>query len=183
MIRLRTFLVVGLLVAFVLAGVVSGFASPAPDGLEKVAADKGFGSTARTHDLDGSPVAGYQVTGVGDNRVATGLAGAIGVVSTLVVGGGCSSRCAVAGVVGPGRRPCRRASPHPGRSDGGRRHGVHQLFVPRRSPVHALPAHVKLAAAAAFVLVVVSTPYRQLWAFAGYAVLLVGTSVIARSRC
>jgi len=88
MIRLRTFLVVGLLVAFVLAGVVSGFASPAPDGLEKVAADKGFGSTARTHDLDGSPVAGYQVTGVGDNRVATGLAGAIGVVSTLVVGGG-----------------------------------------------------------------------------------------------
>jgi len=59
-------------------------------------------------------------------------------------------------------------------------HGVHQLFVPRRSPVHALPAHVKLAAAAAFVLVVVSTPYRQLWAFAGYAVLLVGTSVIAR---
>ena len=57
-------------------------------------------------------------------------------------------------------------------------HGVHQLFVPRRSPVHALPAHVKLAAAAAFVLVVVSTPYRQLWAFAGYAVLLVGRRLV-----
>jgi cobalt/nickel transport system permease protein len=59
-------------------------------------------------------------------------------------------------------------------------HGSHQLYVPRRSPVHALPAQVKLTAAAAFVLVVVSTPDRHVGAFAGYAVLLVVTSVGAR---
>lgn len=59
-------------------------------------------------------------------------------------------------------------------------HGHHQLYLHRHSPVHALPPHVKLVAAMAFVLVVVSTPYRQMWAFAGYAALLVGTALVAR---
>lgn len=88
MIRQRTFLAVGLLVALVLAGLVSGAASSAPDGLEKVAVDKGFESTASEHGLGGSPVADYHVAGVDDERVSTGLAGVLGVVMTLAVGGG-----------------------------------------------------------------------------------------------
>jgi cobalt/nickel transport protein len=31
-----------LIISFIIAGIVSWFASPAPDGLEKVASDKGF---------------------------------------------------------------------------------------------------------------------------------------------
>ena len=47
--NLRLFLAAGLLVAVGLALVVSGFASSSPDGLEKVAEDKGFLETAKDH--------------------------------------------------------------------------------------------------------------------------------------
>lgn len=87
MTRKRTFFAVVLLVTLVLAGAVSGFASSSPDGLEKVAQDKGFSSSERQHDLADSPLAGYGVEGVGNERVSRGLAGAIGVAATLVLGG------------------------------------------------------------------------------------------------
>ncbi|HEX6514232.1 MAG TPA: PDGLE domain-containing protein, partial [Nocardioidaceae bacterium] len=47
--RTRTFLVVGFLVALLLAGVVSYYASGSPDGLNRVAQDNGFAHTARRH--------------------------------------------------------------------------------------------------------------------------------------
>lgn len=56
----------------------------------------------------------------------------------------------------------------------------HRLFVPGGSPVHTLPPQVKLIATLTFVLVVVSTPYRQIWAFGLYALLLAGVATIAR---
>jgi cobalt/nickel transport system permease protein len=59
-------------------------------------------------------------------------------------------------------------------------HGHHQLYLHRHSPVHALPPHVKLVAALTFVLVVVSTPYREMWAFGLYAALLVGAAAVAK---
>jgi len=49
---------------------------------------------------------------------------------------------------------------------------AHRLYRHGHSPVHALPPHTKLAAAFAFVVVVVSTPREAMWAFAVYAVLL-----------
>jgi hypothetical protein len=88
MTRQRTLFAVALLVALVLAGVVSGFASSAPDGLEKVAEDKGFIGTAQDHDLADSPLAGYGVKGVEDSRLSGGLAGVIGVTVTLAISGG-----------------------------------------------------------------------------------------------
>lgn len=88
MTRQRTFLAIGLLVALLLAGVVSGFASSSPDGLEKVAEDKGFIDTAQDHGLADSPVADYGVAGVENARLSGGLAGVIGVLGTLAVGGG-----------------------------------------------------------------------------------------------
>ncbi|MFJ3893096.1 cobalt ECF transporter T component CbiQ [Streptomyces sp. NPDC090083] len=57
---------------------------------------------------------------------------------------------------------------------------AHRLYRPGRSPVHTLPPHTKLAAALAFVVVVVSTPREAMWAFAGYAVLLACVAYTAR---
>ncbi|MGW1618248.1 cobalt ECF transporter T component CbiQ [Streptomyces sp. NPDC002172] len=54
---------------------------------------------------------------------------------------------------------------------------VHRLYRHAHSRVHALPPHTKLAAALAFVVVVVSTPRTAMWAFALYAVLI---AVVAR---
>ncbi|MFD7920770.1 cobalt ECF transporter T component CbiQ [Streptomyces sp. NPDC059740] len=56
----------------------------------------------------------------------------------------------------------------------------HRLYRPGHSPVHALPAHCKIAAAFCFVLVVVSTPRAAFWAFALYAVLLAAVTAAAR---
>lgn len=57
---------------------------------------------------------------------------------------------------------------------------AHKLFRHGHSPVHELPAHCKLAAAFAFVLVVVSTPREAVWAFGLYAVLIAATAAAAR---
>jgi cobalt/nickel transport protein len=84
----RRFVLAGLLLALLLAGAVSAYASSEPDGLNKVAEDKGFASAEREHALAGSPVAGYDVRGVDDDRVSTGLAGVIGVVVTFGLGTG-----------------------------------------------------------------------------------------------
>ena len=86
--RLWWFLAVGLVVALIVAGVLGGFAAGNPDGLERVAIDEGFDETAQDHALAGSPLAGYAVEGVEDERLGTGLAGVIGVIITLVVAGG-----------------------------------------------------------------------------------------------
>ncbi|MBJ6639052.1 cobalt ECF transporter T component CbiQ [Streptomyces sp. DHE7-1] len=57
---------------------------------------------------------------------------------------------------------------------------AHRLYRHGHSPVHALPPHTKLAAAFAFVVVVVSTPREAMWAFAVYAVLLALVARLAR---
>jgi cobalt/nickel transport system permease protein len=84
----RALVLVGLLVALVLAGGVSYWASSAPDGLNKVAADQGFDKGAEDHRLDDSPLAGYETDGVGDSRLSGGLAGVVGVAVTFLIVGG-----------------------------------------------------------------------------------------------
>jgi hypothetical protein len=84
----RRFLIGGLFVALVLAGLVSFYASSKPDGLEKVAADKGISAKQENHTLKGSPLSHYGVKGVDDQRLSGGLAGVIGVGVTLALGGG-----------------------------------------------------------------------------------------------
>jgi hypothetical protein len=88
MTRNRVFLAAGVLVALLLAGVVSFHASTAPDGLEKVAVDHGLDVTARDHAVGDSPFAGYGTKGVEDRRLSGGLAGVTGVVITLGAAGG-----------------------------------------------------------------------------------------------
>ena len=60
----KLFLAAGLLLAGGLALLVSPFASGSPDGLNRVAVDKGFDKSATDHALDGSPVAGYAIRGI-----------------------------------------------------------------------------------------------------------------------
>ena len=79
-------LIGGLLLAFLLAGFLSGFASSEPDGLEKVAGDQGFLEAGRDSAVSGFPLADYAVRGIEDERLAGGLAGVIGVLLTLAVG-------------------------------------------------------------------------------------------------
>ncbi|MFD7957960.1 energy-coupling factor ABC transporter permease [Streptomyces ardesiacus] len=76
----------GLVASLVLAGFVSFYASADPDGLEKVASDKGIDKKAEEHASAGSPLADYGVKDVADARISGGLAGVIGVGVTVVAG-------------------------------------------------------------------------------------------------
>lgn len=84
----RTFLVVGVLVALLLAGGVSYYASSAPDGLDRVAGDHGLADTEREHAADGSPLADYRARGVENDRLATAIAGVTGGLVVLALFGG-----------------------------------------------------------------------------------------------
>ena len=77
-----------LVVALVLAGVVSFYAASTPDGLTKVSEDKGFDTTAETHGTEDGPFAGYGTSFVDDDRLSGGLAGVVGVVVVLALAGG-----------------------------------------------------------------------------------------------
>ncbi|MEW2082299.1 energy-coupling factor ABC transporter permease [Streptomyces sp. NPDC005283] len=78
----------GLVTALVLAGFVSFYASASPDGLEKVAADKGIDKNVEEHAAKDSPLADYGVKDISDARISGGLAGVIGVGVMVVAGTG-----------------------------------------------------------------------------------------------
>jgi len=80
---IRGFAFCGLLIALLLAFVLSPHASASPDGLERVAADNGLDTEMRTHALSNGPLADYAVTGVDDSGLSTGIAGIIGVTITF----------------------------------------------------------------------------------------------------
>jgi cobalt/nickel transport system permease protein len=80
--------ITGLVTSLVLAGFVSFYASASPDGLEKVAKDKGIDTRTKAHASEDSPLAGYGVKDVSDARLSGGLAGIIGVGVTIVAGSG-----------------------------------------------------------------------------------------------
>ncbi len=102
--RSRVQWVAGLVVVLLLAGVISLFASPSPDGLEYVAAEVGFSGSAAEHVAADGPLADYQVAGVTDDRLSGGLAGVLGTGVVLVLASG------LAWVL---RRPRPRTAPAP----------------------------------------------------------------------
>jgi cobalt/nickel transport protein len=85
--RTRTVWIVGLLLALLIAGVGSFYATSSPDGLEWAAEETGFADTARDSATANSPLADYAVDGK-DGRLSGGTAGVVGVVVTLVLAGG-----------------------------------------------------------------------------------------------
>lgn len=82
----RLFVMAGVLIALGLALFVSPWASEDPDGLNRVAIDKGFDDTERRHSLEDSPVAGYSVRGVDEEPLGKAVSGVIGVLVTFGVG-------------------------------------------------------------------------------------------------
>jgi cobalt/nickel transport protein len=84
----RAFAVIALLVCLALAGVVSYYASSRPDGLNKVAMDKGLAENEKASATADSPLAGYSTKDVDNQRLSGGLAGVVGVGVVLLIAGG-----------------------------------------------------------------------------------------------
>lgn len=84
----RTLVGTGCAVALALAFFVSPLASSSPDGLEKVAAEHEIDAGVTGHAAANSPLADYSTSGVGNERLSTGIAGVLGTVLTLGIGYG-----------------------------------------------------------------------------------------------
>lgn len=95
------FVLAGLAVSLLLAGVVSIVAADTPDGLEYTARQgctldeehqpvegECIARTEQEHTFDGGLLAGYGWRGMDNDALATGLSGAAGVLVTFAVGGG-----------------------------------------------------------------------------------------------
>lgn len=87
-VRFGVFLAVGLVVALALAFFVSPQASSKPDGLVKVATEKGIDTRTRDHAFAAGPTSHYSVHGVKDRGLSTGLAGVLGVTVVFALAGG-----------------------------------------------------------------------------------------------
>ena len=85
--RTRIFVALALALAVGLATAASPFASPNPDGLEKVAEQKAFLDQGKLHDIqEDSPIPDYAFPGIDNERVATGVAGFAGTLGVFAIG-------------------------------------------------------------------------------------------------
>ncbi len=87
-VRDRRFFAIGLLLALLVAGFGSYYASSHPDGLEFVAGKTGFLGSAEEAKTTDQPFADYTTKGVDDERLSGGIAGVAGVLMVLVLMGG-----------------------------------------------------------------------------------------------
>jgi len=76
----------GLIIALFLAIMVSPFASPWPDGLEKVAQSKGFMNKEIDKPIIHAPFPDYLWPNLSNEKIATALAGAFGTVIVFIFG-------------------------------------------------------------------------------------------------
>ena len=88
MTRNTKFFAAFLLVALLLAGVGSYYASAHPDGLNYVAEQTGFIDKEKASATSDGPFAGYSTRGIDNERLSGGVAGVVGTLTTLLVGGG-----------------------------------------------------------------------------------------------
>jgi hypothetical protein len=87
--RMRVFVAIALAIAVGLATAASPYASASPDGLERVASDKGFVAQGKLHTAQKeSPLRDYAFPGVSDPKLATGLAGFAGTLFVFTAGYG-----------------------------------------------------------------------------------------------
>lgn len=76
---------IGLVVALIIAGILSPFASPYPDGLEKVAETKGFIAKGEGKEVVSAPIPDYAAPGLKSEGTATAVAGITGTLITFAV--------------------------------------------------------------------------------------------------
>lgn len=81
----KSVIIAGSLIAAGVALFMSPFASSSPDGLERVAEDKGFIEATEGKGVLKSPIPDYVFPGVKNERVATAAAGLVGTGITLAV--------------------------------------------------------------------------------------------------
>ena len=81
-----TDILIGLGIAVVLALLLSPFASPWPDGLEKVAEDKGFLQKSEVEPVIDSPIPDYAWPGIRNEKIATSSAGVFGTLLMFALG-------------------------------------------------------------------------------------------------
>lgn len=98
--RTWMFLLAGLVVSLLLAGVVSNFASGSPDGLDsatlegctvvdgEITGGDCPAARAEDHELADSPLADYGISGIANEALSTGLSGIVGVLVTFGIGAG-----------------------------------------------------------------------------------------------
>jgi cobalt/nickel transport system permease protein len=192
------FIAGGLLVALLLAGVVSNFASSQPDGLDSTTLegctvdDQGTitGGTCiaqggEDQELADGPLADYGVSGIDNSFLSTGMAGVVGVLLTFAIGGGIfwlvRRRRSPTNRDLPGKKPT-TSSPRSTRKaadlvGAGHSHGLH---LDRATPVHRLAPEVKIVAMVLFTIAVVVTPREAFWAFGLYAVMIAVVAALAR---
>jgi hypothetical protein len=85
-IPLGVFVALALALAVGLGLAASPYASSSPDGLEKVAERHGFIDQGQVHRVqEDSPIPDYAFPGIGDPRLATGVAGFVGTLGVFLV--------------------------------------------------------------------------------------------------
>lgn len=72
-----------LVAALIIAAFLSPFASPHPDGLERVAEDLAFSEKGQSPAVQFSPMPDYTITAIRSEKVSTALAGIVGTLLTL----------------------------------------------------------------------------------------------------
>lgn len=77
-------IVIGLLIALVVAVALAPFASSSPDGLEKVAKDKGFLKKGEGQEVIKSLIPDYKMPGIGNKTFAGIAAGVAGTMITFI---------------------------------------------------------------------------------------------------
>jgi hypothetical protein len=86
--RNRRWIWIGLAVALAVGGLLSLAASSSPDGLERVAENKGFLEKAAKLPVLRSPLPDYLFPGIDDERLSAGLAGFLGTLILFALGYG-----------------------------------------------------------------------------------------------
>ncbi|NQT46956.1 MAG: PDGLE domain-containing protein [Candidatus Omnitrophica bacterium] len=86
----KSWIIIGLFISLLLVLFISPFASSSPDGLERIAEDKGFLEKGEGHIIT-SPIPDYVWPGIEDEGVATSMAGVFGTLITFGLGLGIGS--------------------------------------------------------------------------------------------
>ena len=84
----KAFFATFLLVALLIAGFGSYYASAHPDGLTFVAEKTGFSDREKSSRTSDGPMAGYRTKGIDDARLSGGVAGVVGCLLVLTIAGG-----------------------------------------------------------------------------------------------
>ena len=80
---MKKLLLASFIVALLVAAFLSPFASSSPDGLERVAEDKGFLEKGEGKNAISSPLPDYLFPGISNEKLATSAAGVAGTLLTF----------------------------------------------------------------------------------------------------